>query len=86
VDVGGGDHGDIALRAGVIGDPVEELPPASFQETTVAISSGLALAFSGLLGESSSHSKASVAWKDEDLFTTCILPRTAGVFELFLEV
>ena len=86
VDVGGGDHGDFALRAGAIGDAVEEPPPTSLQEMSVAISIELALAFSGLLGESSSHSKPSVAWKNEDLFTSCILPRTAGVFELFLEV
>ncbi len=68
VDVGGGDHGDLALRTGEIGDAVEEPPPTLLQETSVAISIGLALAFSVLLGESSSHSKPSVAWKNEDPF------------------
>jgi hypothetical protein len=82
VDVGGGDHGDFALGSGLIGDAVEEPPPAPLQESLVVLSSDPTLAVSGRVGESSSHSKPSVAWKNEDPLTSCILPRTAGVFEL----
>jgi hypothetical protein len=78
VDVGGGDHGDLALGSGLPGDGVEEPPPALLQESLVVLSSDPALAFSGRVGEGSIHSKPSVAWKNEDPLTSCILPRTAG--------
>ena len=75
-----------ALWARMIGDAVKESLPALLQELLVAFSNDPVLAFSGLVGESSRHSKPSVAWKNEDPFTFWILPRTVGVFEFFLGV
>jgi hypothetical protein len=51
-----------------IRDALEESLPPLPEEPAVAFPSLVAVAFSPLLGDSSSHSKASVAWDIEDVF------------------
>src|SRR5271163_1794316 len=59
VDVFGGHHRLIAFRAGAVRDTIED-PALTFAESSlVAFPGFLAVAFSGFLGDSSIHSKAS---------------------------
>ena len=67
VDVGGGDHGRLALGRGVRGDAVEEPSPALFQEPPVALLGLGALEVGGLGRDNDHHSKPSEGWGDADL-------------------
>ena len=68
VDVGGGHHGLIAFRSGPIEDSFKDPPLAFAEDPAVAFSRLREVAFSGLLGDSSSHSKVSAVWNSEDVF------------------
>ena len=80
VDVAGGDHGDFAFGCGLIPDAEQDLPPALSQELSVAFSGRPALASGSLPRDNDHHSKPSVAGKNADLISSCILPKTPGVF------
>jgi hypothetical protein len=67
VDVGGGDHRDLALGLGAIRDAVEEPASPSPQELPVAVAGLGALASAGTGRDNGHHSKPSVAWKHVDL-------------------
>ena len=45
-----------------------------------------AVVFSGLLGESSSHSKVSVVWNIEEVFHSFNYSKDQGVFRAFSEI
>jgi hypothetical protein len=79
VDLGGGHHGNFALGFGPIDDAVENPPLTTVQEPTVAFSSPLAVAFSGLLEENRIDSKTSVTWSSEDIFLAAL--KISEVFE-----
>src|SRR5262249_7106938 len=83
VDVAGGHHGDFAFGSGPMDDTVEHSPPALVQESVVAISLPLAIAFRGVLGESRSHSKASEGWSSEDVFHSPLFQNPRGFSRLF---
>ena len=98
VDVGGGDHGLVAFGPRFIGNATEDSPPSlrkelavafsgfvasAFRVVTVATSRRVAVATSGRVGDGSSHSKPSVAWKNEDLSPPTLfqnLPRFSRFF------
>jgi hypothetical protein len=83
VDVGGRDHGLLAFRSGLIEDSLAE-PLLAFAENSVlAFARLLVVVCSGLLGESSSHSKASVNWKSEDVFHPQLFQIFRGFFGFF---
>ena len=67
VDVGGGDHGRLALGLGSRGDAVEDLLPAPPQEPPVALPGLGALETDGLGRDNDHHSKPSERWGDADL-------------------
>ena len=67
VDVGGGDHGRLALGLGARGDAVEDLLPAPPQEPPVALPGLGALETDGLGRDNDHHSKPSEGWGDADL-------------------
>src|SRR6476469_4606219 len=66
VDVGGGDHGLVALRFGEMDQSVATSPLAFPQEPALAFSGLLALAFSLLLQDNNHHSKPSVGCRNQD--------------------
>ena len=68
VDVVGGHHRLIALGSGPVLNAVEDSLPTFPESSEVAFSLLVAVAFSGLLGDSSSHSKTSRVWNSEDVF------------------
>ena len=78
VDVGGGHHGLLAFGFGPIRDAFEEPPLAFAEDPAVAFPRHLAVAFSGLLGDSSSHSKTSVVWNSEDVFLPQLFHKLRG--------
>src|SRR5262249_34841102 len=67
VDVGGGDHRDLAHGLGVGVDAVEEPSSPSLQEPPLSIPRLGALASGGLGRENGHHSKPSAAWKNVDV-------------------
>ena len=75
VDVGGGHHGLIAFRSGPILDTVED--------STLAFLEDPAVAFSGLLGDSGSHSKTSVGWNSEDVLAPQLFQILRGFSSFF---
>ena len=64
-------------------DSVEDPPLALPENSAVAFSGLLAVVFSGLLGESSSHSKASLVWNSEDVFPTQLFQKIRGFLSYF---
>jgi hypothetical protein len=83
MDVVGGHHGLIALGFVAIRDAFED-PLAPFaEEPAIAFSSFVDVAFSGFLGDSSSHSKASVDWKIEDVFLPQLFHNLRGFSSFF---
>jgi hypothetical protein len=68
MDIGGGHHGLITFRTGPILNAFENPSLAVAEDSAVPFSGLLAVAFSGFLRESSSHSKTSVDWDLEDVF------------------
>ena len=67
VDVGGGDHGRLALGLGARGDAVEEAAPPLLQDPAVALLGLGALESGGLGRDNDHHSKPSEGWEDADL-------------------
>jgi hypothetical protein len=83
MDVVGGHHGPIAFGLVAIRDAFED-PLATFAEgPAIAFSSRVGVAFSGLLGESSSHSKASVVWNSEDVLSPPLFHELRGFSSFF---
>ena len=83
MDVVGSHHGLIAFGLVAIRDAVEDPLPAFAEEPAIAFSPFVGVAFSGPLGDSSSHSKASVGWKIEDVFLPQLFHNLRG-FSSFL--
>ncbi len=71
-------------RSGLILDAFEDLPPAFAEDPAVALLGGLELAVSGLLGDSGSHSKASVVRNNEDVSSPPLFQELRGLFERWL--
>ena len=84
VDVGGGHHRLIAFGSGPILDAVED-SLADVRGAILRLRSRvfLRVAFSGLLGDSSSHSKASVDWNSEDVFSPLLFQNLRGFSSFF---
>jgi hypothetical protein len=78
VDVGSGQHGLIAFRSGPILNAFEDPALAVAEDSAVPFFGLLAVAFSGSLGESSSHSKTSVDWNGEDVFVPQLFQKLRG--------
>jgi hypothetical protein len=85
VDVGGGHHGLVAFQSRPILDAIENPSLAFPEKITVPFSRLAVVAFSGLLGESSSHSKASVVWNSEDMFPPTLFQNLRGFSSFFRE-
>jgi hypothetical protein len=85
VDVAGGDHGPVAFRSGAVRDAVEDALAAFSELSAVAFARRFAVAFSGLPGESGSHSKASVVWNSEDVFLPLLFQNLRGLSSFFSE-
>ena len=83
VDVGGGDHGRLALGLGARGDAVEEAAPPLLQGPAVALLGLGALESGGLGGDNDHHSRPSEGWEDADLTHPAFFQDPSGVFELF---
>ena len=83
MDVGGGHHGLIAFGLVTIRDPLEEPLPPLAEEPAVAFPSAIAVAVPPLLGDSSSHSKTSVAWNSEDVFVPQLFHKLRGFSSFF---
>ena len=86
VDVVGGHHGLIAFRSGPVLDAIEESPPTFMESSAVAFPGFLGVAFSGLLGDSSSHSKASEGWNSEDVFSPQLFQILRGFSSFFRNI
>jgi hypothetical protein len=83
VDVGGGHHGLVAFGSRTILDACEDSAPAFAKNPAVAFPGLLAVVFSGLLGESSSHSKVSVVWNIEEVFLPQLFEKLRGFSSFF---
>jgi hypothetical protein len=68
MEIVGGHHGLIAFGLVAIGDAVEDPLPTFAEDPAIAFSPLVGVAFPGLLGDSRSHSKASVGWNSEDVY------------------
>src|SRR5262249_53906235 len=79
VDVGGGDHGRLALGRGARGDAVEEPLPAPLQELAVALPGPGALETGELGRENGHHSKPSEGWWHADLSHPAFFEDLRGV-------
>jgi hypothetical protein len=92
MDVGGGHHGQVALGPGSILDAPEDSPLTLVENSAVAFLRLLAatlpvlstVAFWRFLGDSSSHSKAFVAWKSEDVFLPLLFQNLRRFSSLFV--
>src|SRR5271157_2187300 len=91
MDVGGGHHGLVALRPGPILDALEYSELAFVEDSAVAFSRLLAVtfprlspvAFSAPLGDSMTHSKASVSWNSENVFRPPLFQNLRGFSSFF---
>jgi hypothetical protein len=83
MDVAGGEHGLVAFRSGTVLDAVEDALAAFAELSAVAFARCIAVAFSGLPGERSSHSKASVVWNSEDVFAPLLFQNLRGFSSFF---
>jgi hypothetical protein len=82
VNVAGGYHGLFTLWPGPVLDPVEDSLLA-FMKSSAVTFSFLAVAFSGFLGDSSSHSKASECWNSDDVFPPPLFQILRGFSSFF---
>ena len=83
MDVGCGHHGLIAFRTGAIHDAIEHPWLAFPKEIAVSFSRRVAVAFWGLLGDSRSHSKASVSWNSDGILTSQLFQKLRGFSSFF---
>jgi hypothetical protein len=90
MDVAGLDHGALAFRAGAVLDAAEgpplalaEDPAVAFPRLAVALAGPAAVAFLGFLGDSGTHSKTSVVWNIEDVFSPPIFQNLRGFSSFF---
>jgi hypothetical protein len=73
MDVGGGHHGLMAFGSGTVRDAIEDSLATLSEDSAISFSGLVALVFSGLPRDSSSHSKTSVVWNIEDVFLPQLL-------------
>jgi hypothetical protein len=78
VDVGGGHHGYRSLRAGRRVEPFLDSPPPLLEESLLACRL--------LFSESSTHSKAPLSWKGEDLIPSPLFQELAGFSSFFFRI
>ena len=83
VDVGSGHHGLLAFWSGAILDAIEDPLLAFVENSAIAFPRFLTVAFSGLLGDSMTHSKASVGWNNEDVFLSPLFQNLRGFSSFF---
>jgi hypothetical protein len=83
MDIVGGHHGLIAFGLVAIRDAFEDPLPTFAEEPAIAFSPLVGVAFSGLLGDSSSHSKAFVGWEFEDVFSPQLFHNLRGFSSFF---
>jgi hypothetical protein len=83
MDIGGGDHRCIVLGSWYVGDAFENPPPPLVEESAVAIPRLAAVAFSRSPGDSSTHSKASGSWNNEDVFLPQLFQILQGLSSFF---
>src|SRR5208283_1795613 len=83
VDVGSGHHGLFAFWSGVILDAIEDPPLAFVENSAIAFTRLLTVAFSGLSGDSMTHSKASVGWNSEEVFLSPLFHNLRGFSSFF---
>jgi hypothetical protein len=79
MDVGRGQHGLIAFGAGAVLDAIEDSLATFAEDSAVPFTGLVALVFSGLAGDSSSHSKTSVVWNSEDVFLPQLFQNLRGL-------
>jgi hypothetical protein len=83
VDVCGGDHGLVAFGSLLILDALEDSVLAFAEDPALPFSVIPGVAFSGLLGDSGTHSKASVDWNCEDVFSPLLFQNLRGFSSFF---
>ena len=83
VDVGSGHHGLLAFWSGAILEAFEDSLLAFVENSAIAFSRFPTVAFAGLLGDSRTHSKASVVWKSEDVFLPPLFQDLRGFSSFF---
>jgi hypothetical protein len=86
VDVVGGRHRQFAFGSGPVLDAVEDSLVTLPESSAVAFMGRLAVAFPGRLGESGSHSKASVDWNSEDVLSPLLFENLRGFSSDFPEL
>ena len=82
VDIAGGHHRFFALRSCPILDAFENSPLSLIEDSAVAFSGLPTVAFSSL-GDSMTHSKASVCWNSEDMFLPPLFQNLRGFSSFF---
>jgi hypothetical protein len=85
LDVAGGHHGSIALGFVPILDAIEDSPLAIVESSLVAFSSLVTVAFPGLFGDSSTHSKAPLEWNSEDVLLPPLFQKPREFSSFFFE-
>jgi hypothetical protein len=83
VDVGSSHHGVIAFGAGAVLDAIEDSLTTFAEDLAVSFSGLVALVFPGFARDSRSHSKTSVVWNSEDVFSPLLFQKFRG-FSSFL--
>jgi hypothetical protein len=83
MDIGGGHHRLIAFWSWAILDALEDSSFAFVEDPPIPFSGLPAVAFSGFPGDSSTHSKASVAWNSEDVFLHPLFQVLQGLSSFF---
>jgi len=83
VDVGSGHHRFFAFGSWPILDALEDSPFAFVEDSAVAFSRLPTVAFSGILGDRMTHSKASVGWNSEDVFLPPLFQNLRGFSSFF---
>src|SRR5208282_3705791 len=83
VDVGSGHHRFFAFGSWPILDALEDSPFAFVEDSAVAFSRLPTVAFSGILGDRMTHSKASVGWNGEDVFLPPLFQTLRGFSSFF---
>jgi hypothetical protein len=85
VDVGGGHHRLVSFDTGLILDAIENSLTTLPEDSAVSFSVLVALVFSGLARDSSSHPKTSVVWNSEDVFSPQLLQKLRGFSSLLAD-
>src|SRR5208337_3202525 len=83
VDIAGGHHRFFAFGSWPILDALEDSPFAFVEDSAVAFPRFPTVAFSGFLGDSMTHSKASVGWNSEDVVLPTLFQNLRGFSSFF---